>query len=285
MEYQDFLNKLILDLKKRFPNAEFDTEDVRDVNGEQFKGLGIRIEKDTMTLVTDPLSFYKSLVSHNVELDSEEYQAAFEGFIQLITNYAYTVKPAVSEKDIGKYEKIKPRLLIQLIGKNQMPKDQLDEIIHTEVYGMEAIYLINLGPLPDKMLNVAMVSDCLLKQYGITKETLHKDAMKAMEESTEMGFVPVQEGEYKIISAMGLFGTSAMLYADALEDFAKRLGKTYYLFPANSNELYIFSAKSFSALDIREMIEETFRDISDKRSILSTDIFRYDSDTKKLTVA
>ena len=171
MEYRDFMEQIKKDLPERLSGtlkgAVVNTTQVDKLQGRSYEGLSI-VPEGSMIGLTMDLQPYFQMFNDGM---------AYENIVEQIVDRAsgsYAARPAVTAEDIGSYEAVKDKLMIQLIGR-EGNEGMLRTIPHHSIEDMEIVYRLRVQDT-EMGLASALVTNSMLERYGITAEQLKQDA-------------------------------------------------------------------------------------------------------------
>ena len=136
MDYREFMEQVKKDLPEQLSGvlegATVDTTQVDKLQGRSYEGLSIAPDGSIIGLTMD-LQPYFQMFNDGI---------SYENIVEQIADRAigaYAVRPAVTAEDIGSYEAVKDKLMIQLIGR-EGNEEMLRTIPHHSIEDMEIVY-------------------------------------------------------------------------------------------------------------------------------------------------
>lgn len=190
-------------------------------------------------------------------------------------------------------------------------EDMLRDMPHREFQDLSIIYrwVVNLD---EKGIQSSVVKNSLANQLGMTEEQLFKcaventrrilpptvksmnDVMKEMfiadgmpMEIAEMmiGEIPEDKMMWVISNDRGINGAASMLYEDNLHKLAERLETDLYILPSSVHECIAVSTDMGDPYELAEMVNEINMDQVALEERLSNQVYHYDKDARRLTLA
>ena len=208
-----------------------------------------------------------------------------------------------AKKLFNDYDKIKACLTTEVIS-IERNSEYLETVPYTKISeDLAEIYRIILSRDEDSTSS-AVVSDAMLKNFGITVEQLRRDALKnAMEKEA-----PVVDGILEMLKSMGAdqaiiknasspflvasvsgknHGAKVLGYPGFLESTAERLDDSFWIIPSSIHEVLILpeGMPAVTPQDLQEMIKQVNDTEVDEEDILSYKLYHYDMGSQLLETA
>lgn len=221
---------------------------------------------------------------------------------------AYQNIPEITKKI--NLEVAKDNIVMTLINTEQN-KEMLDDIPHRDFQDLSIIYRWIVEKSGDDVAS-CMVNNSLLKSMGMDEEALYKVAVantkrifpptiRTMNEvihkmfinegmSAEMAEemvkeVPLENEMYILSNENGFHGAASMIYETELYKLAEKVETNLYILPSSTNEVIIVSSDMDNPNRLAKMVEEVNMDKVDLEERLSNQVYHYDKDLRKLTLA
>lgn len=199
------------------------------------------------------------------------------------------------------YDQVKDHLFIR-VSNAETNKDLVDKAPHKVVDDLAITCHIAVDQGPNGMASTVVNND-IMEHYGITEETLFKDAMASAPE-----VMPVKiDSMYNVISGMMpevmaddmlpdapapgmnemmivtnqsmVNGASALFYPGVMDDISEKMGGNFVILPSSTNEVIIVPDRGDY-----QMLEHMVKDINsgcvDPKEQLSDHVYHYDSKEK-----
>lgn len=206
--------------------------------------------------------------------------------------------------------KAKDNIIFQLVNTVQN-EDMLKKMPHREFQDLSIIYrwVVNVE---DKGIASVVVHNGLAKELGMDEEQLFKAAaentrrilppvVQSMNEVMRDMFVAdgmpkeladlmigEQEPEmtmWVISNERKVDGAASMLYEDKLHSLAERVGTDLYILPSSVHEVIAVSVEMGEPEELARMVAEVNMDQVDLSERLSNQVYHYDKDLRKITLA
>ena len=204
----------------------------------------------------------------------------------------------------------KDNIIFQLVNTVQN-EDMLKEMPHREFQDLSIIYrwVVNVE---DKGIASVVVHNGLAKELGMDEEQLFKAAaentrrilppvVQTMNEVMRDMFVAdgmpkeladlmigEQEPErtmWVISNERKIDGAASMLYEDKLHKLAESVGTDLYILPSSVHEVIAVSVEMGEPEELAQMVSEINMDQVDLSERLSNQVYHYDKDLRKITLA
>ena len=204
----------------------------------------------------------------------------------------------------------KDNIIFQLVNTMQN-EDMLKNLPHREFQDLSIIYRWVVG-VDQKGLSSTVINNNLAKSLGMGEEELFKAAaentrrilppvVQSMNEVMRDMFVAdgmpkeladlmigEQEPEmtmWVISNERKVDGAASMLYEDKLHSLAERVGTDLYILPSSVHEVIAVSVEMGEPEELARMVAEVNMDQVDLSERLSNQVYHYDKDLRKITLA
>lgn len=289
MEYREFMEQIKKDLPERLSGtlegATVDTTQVDKLQGRSYEGLSI-VPDGSMIGVTMDLQPYYQMFNDGI---------SYENIMEQIADRAagaYADRPAVTAEDIGSYEAVKDKLMIQMIGR-EGNEEMLRTIPHHPIEDMEIVYRFHVQDTEMGMAS-ALVTNSMLEHYGITAGQLQQDAfasavslapfeIKTMAEILNelMGTEIIPEDAMPMYVASNterIHGAGVIAYPEFMEVAAKQLGGDFYVLPSSIHEVILVpDSPDVSAVELQRMVQSVNMEQVAPEERLSNHVYHYGS--------
>lgn len=189
--------------------------------------------------------------------------------------------------DLTDYSKMKELLTLQLLSSNGNGY-KLDDVPYRKVEDMTLVYRFDLGDTGNGRTTILVTND-MLRRYGIDEEQLHQDAMSAtvnnrsasLRNMAEVLSIGDGEGSSPLWVATvdgGMNGASVIQYPGFLDQAARTLGGDFFVLPSSIHEVLLY--QDDGTID-RKGLEEMVHSVNELEVApadrLSDYIYHYDS--------
>lgn len=220
---------------------------------------------------------------------------------------AFAEAPAVPSID---YSSAKDNIVFQLVNTMQN-EDMLATMPHRDFQDLSVIYRW-VVKVDESGIQSTVVHDNLAKRLGMDEEQLFKAAVentrrilppvvKSMNDvlremftkdgmppemaETMFGEIPQDRMMWVISNDRGVNGAISMLYEDQLHKLAEKLETDLYILPSSVHEVIAVSTDMGDPYELAQMVSEINMDQVDLDERLSNQVYHYDKDLRKLTLA
>ena len=212
---------------------------------------------------------------------------------------------------LAEYGKINDKICFRLVNA-QKNQELLRKVPHRKMLDLAVIYCINTD-VTKELNGSIMVTDALMKEWGITEETLYEAAMvntssysKGMVlpmeaviceiltgrmegyhmtyENSRFGISLVEEDFqfYVATNTKKLYGAAVMLYKGLLKKMGEYIGD-FYIIPSSVHEiLFIRKQGMIKADDLSKMVCEVNMTEVTPQDVLSDNVYLYDAESDEL---
>lgn len=204
----------------------------------------------------------------------------------------------------------KDSIIFQLINTKQN-EDMLRDVPHREFQDLSIIYrwVVNTD---DEEIYSTVIRNSLAKELGMGEEQLFNLAaentrrilpptVKSMNEVMRdmfaadgmpkeladllIGEKPPEQTMWIISNERGDCGAASMLYEDKLHKLAESVGNDLYILPSSIHEVIAVSVEMGGPEELAQMVADVNMEEVDIRDRLSNQVYHYDKDLRKLTLA
>lgn len=233
-------------------------------------------------------------------LKTDNLQAVLQGATKRIER-AFEDMPEMAGLSFeDKFEDARDNIVFQVINTEQN-KEMLSRMPHREYLDLSIIYrwVIAVG---ENGTQSTIIKNELAEAFGMNEEQLFQCAV----ENTRKMFPPVvrsmkdefrrdgapeemieemSDEMYIISNDRGANGAVSILYEDNLHKLAEKLETDLYILPSSVHECLAVSVEMRDPYELAEVVHEINMSEVDLRDRLSNQIYHYDKDTRKLSVA
>ena len=204
----------------------------------------------------------------------------------------------------------KDNIIFQLVNTIQN-EDMLKNLPHRDFQDLSIIYRWVVG-VEQQGLSSTVINNNLAKSLGMGEEEL----FKAAAENTRRILPPVVQSMNEVIMDMFMAdgmpkelaeqmigeqepemtmwvisnerkidGAASMLYEDKLHNLAEKVGTDLYILPSSVHEVIAVSVEMGEPEELARMVSEVNMDQVDISERLSNQVYHYDKDLRKITLA
>ena len=119
----------------------------------------------------------------------------------------------------------------------------------------------------------------------VMRDIFMKDGMPPEIADMMLGEMPPEQQMYVISNNKGINGAVSMLYEDGLHDLAEKLGSDLYIMPSSIHEVIAVSTDLGNPNELAAMVAEINMDQVALDERLSNQVYHYDKDLRKVTLA
>ncbi len=204
----------------------------------------------------------------------------------------------------------KDNIVFQLVNTEQN-KAMLEDVPHREFQDLSIIYrwvvkmdsegihssvvrnglAEELGLTEEQMFNLAventrrMLPPSIKSMNDVICEMLVQDGMPKEIAEMMIGEMPADKTMYVISNDRGINGAISMLYEDKLHTLAMEVESDLYILPSSVHEVIAVSTDMGDPNELAEMVSEINMDQVALEERLSNQVYHYDKDLRKLSLA
>lgn len=280
MEYQEFKQKLIEELKKEFPKEQ--GYEVFDQNQQGRDFLKIQNSGKEMEAAMTMSSLHRiaGFPEYNIHGVVELVQETVQGAEQVL---------GVSEKirsiDLKSYDSVKSHLMVELERSEQNGAFLSEGIYEKQAFGALVPYVS--VPLGNGEVRTRITPE-MLESYGLTQKELMEQAMANTQAAKPPRIIPYQMETtgtvcYAVTDQRKGMSATALLYPGVMEELRQKIGRDYYVVPINLREVIAIGKNGNITVDtLRKALREENR--RHPKEWMSSKICEYNGEEKKLSV-
>lgn len=264
----------------------------------------ISLPEEGITVGIAPNMYVNDMYQHY--LKTENLQEVLE---TAAARMAEAVK-ACPDMPLVDAEQMKENVIFQLVNTMQN-KELLKNVPHREFQDLSIIYRLVVRAEKDKLVS-GVINNVLAKKAGLTEEQLFHKAVentkritppqiRSMNEVIREAFImdgmPETLAEqlfgememdsplWVISNEQGINGAACMLYEDNLHKLAEELEDNLYILPSSVHEVLAVPASMGEPQELAEPVNEVNMSEVKPEDRLSNQVYHYDKDLRKLTLA
>lgn len=285
-----------------FQNYSLDIHAVTKVN-QTLDAMNI-IPKGDSEWKVSPTLYINQMYKHYEDCGDlqEVLQKAAESMVQ-------GLKHVPDQKSVD-FENARNNIVMVLVNTEQN-KDLLANVPHRPFQDLSIIYRWLVDQSQDG-ISSTIINDSLAERIGMTEEALYqlaventklifpptvksmnevirdmfaKDGMPENMADMMLGEMPDDRAMYVISNDSGINGAVSMLYENELHRLAERLGTDLYIMPSSIHETIAVSTNMGDPNSLAQMVSEINMDQVSLEERLSNQVYYYDKDLRKLSMA
>ena len=303
MNFNEFVNEvkgnIKLFLPKDYENAEVSTMECHKLN-RAYTGLMVRKEGELLTPTINLNQLYEAYKT--------QPSVTMETVCRKIADIVLEAPIQVDLKAILNYENVKDKLFIR-VSSAEANKDMLANVPHQLKEDLAITYHVAVS-MDEEGLSSMLIKNDLLKQYGITAEQLHEDAMKSsprimapevssmgaiMEELVEKDLFMMSPEEremlqesiresaqmptfFVVTNQQRIDGAGALFYPEVMDNLGELLGQDYFILPSSIHQMLVLPDNGeVSADELRMMVTEVNATQVAPAERLTNDVYHFDT--------
>ena len=303
MNFNEFVNEvkdnIRLFLPKDYENAEVSTMECQKLN-RAYTGLMVRKEDETITPTINMNQLYKAY--------QNQPGVTMESVCRRIADVVMEAPIQVNLKSIMDYDIAKDNLFIR-VSSAETNKDMLANVPHQLKEDLAITYHVAVS-MDEEGLSSMLIKNDLLKQYGITAEQLHEDAMKSsprvmapevssigalIDEMYQKNILMLTPDEREMLqetlqesSEMPTFfvvtnteridGAGVIFYPEFMDNMGELLGNDFFILPSSIHEMLVLPDDGqVDAEMLRDMVKEVNATQVAPAERLTNDVYHFDT--------
>ena len=291
-------------LPEKYQDAQVEIRPVDKVN-RTLDGLLIRVNEPGMNI--SPTIYVNHMYEDYVTTENlnATLERAAEGFMK-----AMEQKESINVNELTNAECAKDKIVFQLINTEQN-KEMLANMPHREFKDLSVIYRMvvkidgegiastpvhngladTLGFTEEQLFKLAaentkrLLPPVVKSMNDMMRDIFMKDGMPPEIADMMFGEMAPEQQMYVISNNKGINGAVSMLYEDGLHDLAEKLGSDLYIMPSSIHEVIAVSTDLGNPNELAAMVAEINMDQVALNERLSNQVYHYDKDLRKVTLA
>ena len=300
LRFNEFAEYAMDEIKNWMPlqyqDLKFQLKEVRKI-GETYTGLTFENGEKGQSIVSPVISLSPYYIQYlNGEtLDTVMYR--------LSDNITGEIEKGILNMDLAwvtDYEKVKNNLFVRVCNAREN-RDELAGVPRQNAADLVLTCHIRMN-IPGQGQGSIMVTDQLLKGYGIPQEQLFKDALESsltllpvniqqldsmmssmfLPHDTEMfpdGSIPEMPTAkvFVVTNSEMINGASALFYPDVMDAIAQKLGENFVILPSSVHEVLVMpESMADSYEEMENMVWEINQSTVEPKDRLSNHVYHYD---------
>lgn len=293
-------------------------EKFMDYLPEEYKGMRLEVrpvEKvnkmmDGLTLTGDGVRISPTMYINNMYdsyLQTEDLQEVLVSAAKTMDEAMKDAPDILPAVDMGN---AKDNIVFQLVNTEQnkemlagAPNRQFQDlsimyrwVVKVEDAGVQSTVIRNelaeqLGFTEEQLFKLAVENTrrifppTLKNMNEVIRDMFMKDGMPSEIADMMIGEIPPEQAMYVISNERGINGAISMLYEDKLHGLAEELGTDLYIMPSSVHEVIAVSSNMGDPNELAAMVAEINMDQVSLEERLSNQVYHYDKDLRKLTLA
>ena len=303
MDYEQFKEEVKATIKaylpEKYEDAEINIVQVTKNNDQKLDGLTIRSKDSAVT----PTIYINGMFDRMQ--NGEKMSDIMREIADLHLNHENAVGIDVSK--ILDYEKAKENITCRLVNAEQNA-EYLKDKPYTQIEDLAITYHIKVNDGPEGLMT-SPITDKLMKQYGVTKDDIHKVAMENLERLTPPKFVSMQEmmmeimlpdksdPNYDIMKQAlteQIGGADNLMYVltnenkvngavlaldqNIMDKIAEKVGGDFYVLPSSVHEVLVVPKRAdMDVKELEHMVQEVNATQVAVEEQLSDHVYMYDA--------
>lgn len=302
MTYEKFMEQvkeqILSYLPEEYANADVMIQEVTKNNDRKFQAMCIKRPADRI-VPNIYLEGYYQMHQKGRDMDS------------ILTALARTHQESIKESKkwmsfrADNYESIKDRLYVTVLNRDSN-QNYLKDVVHKDIPDTDITAVVRVLCENRKEIGTAsfLVKDNMLEMWGISGEALYEQALKNTEslfkpemfnirnilfdfdeeETKSKALLPYEQ--YVLSNDAKMNGATVMLYPNLLQEIGEATGSNFFILPSSIHELILVKdSGEMSAEEFQRMVMEINRTQVEPEEVLSDEVYCYDYEEQKLTMA
>lgn len=307
MNYDEFKGSVAEQIRdvlpEKYRNAEVGFQPMEKIN-KSYEALFVRVPGENMSVAVNLKQFYENYASGSV---------SFQDALSEVAERIQQEPPAAFDMDVLRnYEVAKERLFIRVCGVEQN-QELLESVPHRREEDLAVTYHLLFGETEDGTVAGALITDSLLKTYGVTEEQLHQDAMENSQKLFPATLIPMQTildeiyhdmheemieagmpetmaqimlesmmpqekaTMYVLTNEQRMNGAGVLFYPEVMDRLGDTLGSDYIILPSSTHETIIVPDDgTLTALETQDLVADVNSTVIHPEDRLTDESYHYD---------
>lgn len=303
MNFNEFVNEvkdnIKLFLPKDYENAEVSTMECHKLN-RAYTGLMVRKEGEMLTPTINLNQLYEAYKT--------QPSVTMETVCRKIADIVLEAPIQVDLKAILNYENVKDKLFIR-VSSAETNKEVLEIVPHQLKEDLAITYHVAVGKDQDGLSSMLITNE-MMKEYGVTQEQIHEDAMKSSPrvmvpevssigvlideiyqknilmltpDEREMLLETLQESSemptfFVVTNTDRIDGAGVIFYPEFMDNMGELLGNNFFILPSSIHQMLILPDDGqVDAEMLRDMVKEVNATQVAPAERLTNDVYHFDT--------
>lgn len=303
MNFNEFVNEvkdnIKLFLPKDYENAEVSTMECHKLN-RAYTGLMVRKEGELLTPTINLNQLYEAYKT--------QPSVTMETVCRKIADIVLEAPIQVDLKAILNYENVKDKLFIR-VSSAETNKEVLEIVPHQLKEDLAITYHVAVGKDQDGLSSMLITNE-MMKEYGVTQEQIHEDAMKSSPrvmvpevssigvlideiyqknilmltpDEREMLLETLQESSemptfFVVTNTDRIDGAGVIFYPEFMDNMGELLGNDFFILPSSIHQMLILPDDGqVDAEMLRDMVKEVNATQVAPAERLTNDVYHFDT--------
>ena len=303
MNFNEFVNEvkdnIKLFLPKDYENAEVSTMECHKLN-RAYTGLMVRKEGELLTPTINLNQLYEAYKT--------QPSVTMETVCRKIADIVLEAPIQVDLKAILNYENVKDKLFIR-VSSAETNKEVLEIVPHQLKEDLAITYHVAVGKNQDGLSSMLITNE-MMKEYGVTQEQIHEDAMKSSPrvmvpevssigvlideiyqknilmltpDEREMLLETLQESSemptfFVVTNTERIDGAGVIFYPEFMDSMGELLGNDFFILPSSIHQMLILPDDGqVDAEMLRDMVKEVNATQVAPAERLTNDVYHFDT--------
>lgn len=303
MNFNEFVNEvkgnIKLFLPKDYENAEVSTMECHKLN-RAYTGLMVRKEGELLTPTINLNQLYEAYKT--------QPSVTIETVCRKIADIVLEAPIQVDLKAILNYENVKDKLFIR-VSSAEANKEVLEIVPHQLKEDLAITYHVAVGKDQDGLSSMLITNE-MMKEYGVTQEQIHEDAMKSSPrvmvpevssigvlideiyqknilmltpDEREMLLETLQESSemptfFVVTNTERVNGAGVIFYPEFMDNMGELLGNNFFILPSSIHQMLILPDDGqVDAEMLRDMVKEVNATQVAPAERLTNDVYHFDT--------
>jgi hypothetical protein len=303
MNFNEFVNEvkdnIKLFLPKDYENAEVSTMECHKLN-RAYTGLMVRKEGELLTPTINLNQLYEAYKT--------QPSVTMETVCRKIADIVLEAPIQVDLKAILNYENVKDKLFIR-VSSAETNKEVLEIVPHQLKEDLAITYHVAVGKDQDGLSSMLITNE-MMKEYGVTQEQIHEDAMKSSPrvmvpevssigvlideiyqknilmltpDEREMLLETLQESSemptfFVVTNTDRIDGAGVIFYPEFMDNMGELLGNNFFILPSSIHQMLILPDDGqVDAEMLRDMVKEVNATQVAPAERLTNDVYHFDT--------
>lgn len=303
MNFNEFVNEvkdnIKLFLPKDYENAEVSTMECHKLN-RAYTGLMVRKEGELLTPTINLNQLYEAYKT--------QPSVTMETVCRKIADIVLEAPIQVDLKAILNYENVKDKLFIR-VSSVEANKEVFEIVPHQLKEDLAITYHVAVGKDQDGLSSMLITNE-MMKEYGVTQEQIHEDAMKSSPrvmvpevssigvlideiyqknilmltpDEREMLLETLQESSemptfFVVTNTERVNGAGVIFYPEFMDNMGELLGNNFFILPSSIHQMLILPDDGqVDAEMLRDMVKEVNATQVAPAERLTNDVYHFDT--------
>ena len=290
--YKEFVDQIAKDLSEKLQEIKVTAIQVKKLQGESYYGLCIQLEDSN---IGANINLQEAYQNYQIKTSYDEIIQKIADMVKDEIIYPNATVTELADQ-LEDYDVMRKKLMVQLVpikGNEEI----LADIPHKDIEDISLVYRFVFDNNQQGMMS-SLVNNQMLKQYDITADQLHEDAIINAAEHFPAKINSIQEVLFNMGSEAimpitsdapifiatcnnAFYGAGCIFYPGFMEQAAEKFNGDFFIIPSSVHEVILLPDNGkMNYRELESIVRQVNRTNVLPKDWLSDSVFHYDKKNK-----